>query len=289
MAQSQQKRPFSSFRLLSFDIYGTLIDWEKGILEALGPLRSRLPEGHPLRSDRDDDGLALGAKFNAHEKRIQAAQPSLTYDAVLREAYIALAQELDTLPAADATAVDEALNAEGTAFAASIAHWPAFPDTVAAMRKLKKLGYKLVPLSNVDRTSFGKTLAGPLGGLKEPLSSGDAPLDPFFDAVYTAQDIGSYKPDRRNFDYLIEHVEREFGVPKHEILHVAQSLFHDHESAKAVGLESVWIARGGKDGESGMGGKVEEYVSTGKVGFGWKFASLGEFADAVERERGVEQ
>ena len=64
------------------------------------------------------------------------------------------------------------------------------------------------------------------------------------DAVYTAQDIGSYKPDPRNFAYLILNIQNDFGVPKEEVLHVAQSLFHDHEPAKSVGLESVWIARG---------------------------------------------
>ncbi|KAL1962827.1 hypothetical protein VTN77DRAFT_9102 [Rasamsonia byssochlamydoides] len=296
--QNQQKKPFSSFRLLSFDIYGTLIDWETGIFDALTPLRSRLPEGHPLKSD----AMALGAMFNAHEIRIQAEQPGLRYNAVLREAYVALAREVGALPSpaagGDSDAggdVDSTLSVEGTAFAASITHWPAFPDTVPATRKLKRLGFKLVPLSNVDRASFAKTLSGPLAGLTQPdeeeeAASGPASasglgVDPCFDAIYTAQDIGSYKPDVRNFDYLIEHVARDFGVAKHEILHVAQSLFHDHEPAKKVGLASVWIARGEKDGESAMGGKVEEFLgSEGKVTFGWKFRSLGEFADAVERE-----
>lgn len=298
MAQSEERRPFSSFRLLSFDIYGTLIDWEAGIFDALEPLRTRLPESHALKSDR----LGLGNLFNKHEKQIQAANPTLTYDGVLRDAYIALGQELNVLPAssssAAAAATDLDLNAEGTAFAASIARWPPFPDTVAAMRKLKRMGYKLVPLSNVDWTSFSKTLSGPLAGLKEPFSEEEeeeevasssatpgVPLDPFFDAVYTAQDIGSYKPDLRNFEYLIEHVRQDFGVDKHEILHVAQSLFHDHEPAKKTGLTSVWIARGEKDGESGMGGKVDEFLNSGRVGFAWKFRSLGEFADAVEKER----
>lgn len=268
------QKPFSTYRLLSFDIYGTLIDWEAGILQALSPIRDHLPASSPLKS-RDND-LALGIVFNKHEARLQTENPEATYDKILRDAYIAVAKELlDNVPGEDE------LQTEGVAFADSIAVWPAFPDTVDAMRKLKRLGFKLVPLSNVDHGSFGKTLAGPLGGLKEPLTPGSDPLDPFFDAVYTAQDIGSYKPDLRNFEYLISHVKADFGVEKHEILHVAQSLIHDHVPGKQIGLDSVWIARG-EGGVTGMGGDLEELL--GKVAFAWKFKSLGDFADAVEAE-----
>lgn len=268
------QKPFSTYRLLSFDIYGTLIDWEAGILQALSPIRDHLPASSPLKS-RDND-LALGIVFNKHEARLQTENPEATYDKILRDAYIAVAKELlDNAPGEDE------LQAEGVAFADSIAVWPAFPDTVDAMRKLKRLGFKLVPLSNVDHGSFGKTLAGPLGGLKEPLTPGSDPLDPFFDAVYTAQDIGSYKPDLRNFEYLISHVKADFGVEKQEILHVAQSLTHDHVPGKQIGLDSVWIARG-EGGVTGMGGDLEELL--GKVAFAWKFKSLGDFADAVEAE-----
>lgn len=268
------QKPFSTYRLLSFDIYGTLIDWENGILQALSPIRDRLPESSPLKSREND--LALGIVFTKHEARLQSEKPGATYDKVLRDAYIAVAKEL-----LENTPGEDELQAEGVAFADSIAVWPAFPDTVEAMRKLKRLGFKLVPVSNVDRDSFGKTLAGPLGGLKEPLTPDSDPLDPFFDAVYTAQDIGSYKPDLRNFEYLISHVKADFGVEKHEILHVAQSLRHDHVPSKQIGLDSVWIARG-EGGVSGMGGDVEELL--GKVAFAWKFRSLGDFADAVEAE-----
>lgn len=266
------KRPFSSFRLLSFDIYGTLIDWETGILDALGPLTARLPSTHPLKNDR----IALGNVFNKVEKQIQSTHPDLPYTDVLDRAYQGVAREL--LPDIFNNDDDAVLRTESSTFAESIAHWPAFPDTVDAMRRLKKKGYKLVPLSNVDRASFKKTLAGPLSKLAD---DGDA--SSFFDAVYTAQDVGSYKPDPRNFEYLISHVKSDFGVSKEEMLQVAQSLFHDHEPAKKVGLESVWIARG-EGGESGMGGNVDEYLSQGRVGFGWRYSTLGEFADAVEKE-----
>lgn len=269
---STSQRPFSSFRLLSFDIYGTLIDWESGILDALSPVTARLPPAHPLKIDP----VALGGAFSKIEKKIQSLHPDLPYSGVLASAYRGLARELlpDTFTSDD----DTVLRKESATFAENIAHWPAFPDTVDAMRRLKRKGYKLVPLSNVDRASFKKTLSGPLSGLAD---DGDA--SDFFDAVYTAQDIGSYKPNPRNFDYLISHVKSDFGVSKEEMLHVAQSLFHDHETAKKVGLESVWIARG-EGGVSVMGGDVEEYVNQGRVGFGWRFGTLGEFADAVERE-----
>lgn len=263
-------KPFSSFRLLSFDIYGTLIHWEKGIVAALSPIRARLPDSSPLRTD----DLALASVFVKHELRLQSANPGVTYDQILRDAYVGVATELlsssvdsGLLPS------EEILRAEGLALAESIAVWPPFPDTIAAMRKLKRLGFILVPLSNVDRVSFGKTLAGPLAGLQPPA--------PFFDAVYTAQDIGSYKPDLRNFEYLLSHAERDFGVQKDQILHVAQSLTHDHVPAKQMGLESVWIARG-KDGVSGIGGDVRELA--GRTGFAWRFKDLGEFANAIEAE-----
>ena len=281
--QSQKKadkmtamqKPFSTYRLLSFDIYGTLIDWEVGIFEALSPIRDRLSHSSPLK--RKENYLALGTIFTKHEARLQSDNPGATYNKILRDAYIAVAKEV-----LDHTPGEDQLKAEGVTFADSIAVWPAFPDTVDAMRRLKSLGFKLVPLSNVDHGSFSKTLAGPLGGLKKPLNpSADPPLDPFFDAVYTAQDIGAYKPDLKNFEYLINHAKADFGVGKHEILHVAQSLRHDHVPSKQIGLDSVWIARG-EGGVSGMGGDVGELLD--KVAFAWKFKSLGEFADAVEAE-----
>ncbi|WEW55762.1 hypothetical protein PRK78_001195 [Emydomyces testavorans] len=269
-------RPLTSFRLLSFDIYGTLIDWETGIHEALKPLTSRLPEPHPLKSD----ALALAKAFSNYERETQTAYPYLPYYRVLEIVYEQLAEELHALPQpTDGKDARELLDVEKTSFAASIAAWPAFSDTVDAMRRLKK-HFKLVPLSNIDRASFNKTLHGPLSGVHRDLPESN---QTFFDAIYTAQDIGSYKPDLRNFEYLIAHAKEEFGVERDDILHVAQSLHHDHEPAKKMGLNSVWIARG-EGGVSGMGGQVEEYIETGRVAFGWKFNSLGELADAVEKE-----
>jgi 2-haloalkanoic acid dehalogenase type II len=260
------RKPLISFKLLSFDIYGTLVDWETAIVTALQPLLSHLPSSSPhahLRSDR----IALAALFNRHEHALQAEQPTLRYDKLLAEIYLRIAKALD-ISYQDQSQLD----AEATRFGNSVGDWKAFPDTVDACKRLSKF-YKLVPLSNVDRASFEKTLNGPLHGI------------PFW-RYYLAEDIGSYKPDLRNFEYLLSHVkqdsEAEGGQPieKDDILHTAQSIMHDHVPAKKMGMSSAWIARKG----AGMGGPVEELHKNGGVGYGWRFTTLGEMADAVEAE-----
>ena len=136
------------------------------------------------------------------------------------------------------------------------------------MQKLSKQ-YKLVVLSNVDKASFSRTLSGPLAGVK-------------FDAIYTAEDIGSYKPDVKNFAYLVEHAEKDFGVRKDEILKVAQSLYHDHVPAKAFGLRpSVWIERRPGGEEALMGSRLEDLNE--QVDLAATFKSLGELVEVVEK------
>ncbi len=112
-------------------------------------------------------------------------------------------------------------------FGASVPDWPEFPDSAEALQYLHS-HYKLVILSNVDRLSF---------------RASNTRLKVTFDAIYTAQDIGSYKPSDRNFDYLLKHLQDDFGFGKADILHVAQSLFHDHAPANRAGLASAWIDR----------------------------------------------
>ncbi len=148
--------------------------------------------------------------------------------------------------------------AEDAAFGRSIADWPAFPDTVEALRYLKR-HFRLVVLSNVDRASFQAT---------------HQRLGAVFDAVYTAQDIGSYKPDRRNFVYLIDRL-REQGVPPEKILHVAQSLFHDHVPAQAIGLTTAWIDRRHDTGGWGATAPVPADVR-----YDFRFTSLGALAES---------
>jgi 2-haloalkanoic acid dehalogenase type II len=194
-----------SYKLLSFDIYGTLINWEEGIYSSLLPLLSKLPSSsphHPSNNTPSQTRHFLLSEYTKLEQSIQKEEPTLTYPLVLTKIYTQLAASL-SIPIT---------SEEATTFGSTIGSWPAFPDTVSAMQKLSKY-YKLVVLSNVDKSSFSRTLSGPLSGVH-------------FDAIYTAEDIGSYKPDLKNFAYLVENAEKGFGVKKEEILKVAQSLFH---------------------------------------------------------------
>ena len=250
----------AKYKLLSFDIYGTLIDWESGIYSDLQPLIDRLPEDNQYRSRK----LILGA-YSAHEQTIHREHPTMLYPDVLKECYRRLAAELS------AGIAETEIEEEARTLSQGIGSWPAYPDTVQAMQTLGA-HYKLVVLSNVDKSSFHRTLTGPLAGVH-------------FDAIYTAQDIGSYKPDLKNFQYLINHVTSDLGVEKEAILHVAQSLTHDHVPAKSIGLDpGVWISRGGGEGKgSAMGGSLEVLSGEGKVRLGAVYETLGDFARAVEK------
>jgi 2-haloacid dehalogenase len=204
----------SDFSVLTFDCYGTLIDWETGISEALAPWLVRA-------------GVSLGrdqilAAFAELESAQQVATPSMRYPKLLAEVHRALAERFGIAP--DPKAAEQ--------FGASVGTWPAFADSADALAYLKQ-HYRLVILSNVDRASFAQS---------------NASLGVTFDAVYTAEDIGSYKPDPRNFDYLLGHLAEQ-GIGKEQILHTAQSLHHDHIPAKRIGLATCWIhRRAGKEG-----------------------------------------
>lgn len=227
------------FKVLSFDCYGTLIDWESGILTALGPLLGR--------AGGSFDNESVLAEFAAHESAQQAATPDMPYTDLLSHVHARLA-------GAWGVADDPVENAR---FGASVGDWPAFPDTVAALHALHQR-YRLVILSNVDRRSFQAT---------------QARLGVAFDAIYTAQDIGSYKPDCRNFVYLLERQAAD-GFQKSDILHVAQSLFHDHAPANAVGLASAWIDR--RHAATGWGATAPPPPG---VHYDFRFNSLAELAE----------
>ena len=241
----------ADFDVLTFDCYGTLINWESGIHAALGPLLQRA--GIPLHggapSSRSGVAWSRDAVLEAFariEVRQQENTPGMIYSRLLAEVHGQLASEFGV--AADP--------AEAATFGASIADWPAFPDTVEALRYLRR-HFRLVILSNVDRASFQAT---------------NERLGVTFDAVYTAQDIGSYKPDPRNFDYLVDRLKQQ-GIARRKILHVAQSLFHDHVPAKAIGLARAWIDR-----RSDAGGWGATAPITAEVSYDFRFTSLGEFA-----------
>ncbi|MGH7103168.1 MAG: haloacid dehalogenase type II, partial [Acetobacteraceae bacterium] len=189
------------FHVLTFDCYGTLIDWESGIIAALAPLSGRL--ANPPARNR-----VLEA-FARHESAEETASPALRYPELLARVHRKLAAEWGIAP--DAAAEQR--------FGASVPDWPAFPDSASALAELKQ-HYQLVILSNVDRQSF---------------AGSNRRLGVAFDAIFTAEDIGSYKPDPANFRYLLAHLA-ERGIQKEEILHTAQSLFHDHAPARRAGL-----------------------------------------------------
>lgn len=222
------RRPFPSFKVLSFDIYGTLIDWETGIIRGLSPtLTAQIPDGTAAAAtyrhahEQDDARIKLAEAYHEVEAAVQAEAPQLLYAELLAQVYLRLAARWGVT-------TTERLRAEAEAFGRGCGSWGAFADTVEAMKRLGK-HFKLVPLSNVDRESFSRTCSGPLEGV------------PFW-RVYTAQDIGSYKPDPRNFEYLLKHLDEDDraeggeGIGKVEVLHVAQSLFHDHRPTKTMGM-----------------------------------------------------
>jgi len=206
----------SDFTALTLDCYGTLIDWEAGILAALRPWA----QAHEVTAGDQ----ALLAAFGRAESRRQAAAPTAPYPQILAWVMGDLAAELGAA----------ASRAEASAFAGSVKDWPAFPDSAAALADLKE-HYKLVIVSNVDRASFRHS---------------NARLGVTFDAVVTAEDAGAYKPALRHFQLALARLA-EMGVARGQVLHVAQSLFHDHAPAKRLGLRTMWVNRRGDRGHGG--------------------------------------
>ena len=237
---------FADFDALSFDCYGTLIDWEAGIAAVLGPW------AHARGLTVADEDLLLA--YSAHESAAEAEHPTALYPEILARSMRALGAQFG-VPVGDA---------EAAAFGASVPDWPAFPDSHDALDRLARR-YRLIILSNVDRASF---------------AGSNRRLGVTFTSILTAQDIGSYKPSPRNFEALAAERAR-LGIPEGRLLHVAQSLFHDHVPAKAAGLPTVWINR--RHGRPGWGATPEPPAP---VTPDWTFTSMAEFADAVNAERG---
>jgi 2-haloalkanoic acid dehalogenase type II len=238
----------ADYTTLTFDCYGTLIDWESGIWDAYQPLI--------MASGRGD--IARNAALVTHaglESAQQAATPGMLYPELLSAVHTAFARHYGLETAEDMD----------TAFGASLPHWPAFPDTADALRRLKNR-YKLVILSNVNRAGF---------------AAANRKLGVAFDAIYTAEDVGSYKPDPRNFEHMLARLQVDYGVAPGEILHTAQSLFHDHVPATDFGLAKAWIDRQGLS-EGGDWGATAEVPERPEVDF--LFPTMAAMADAVEKE-----
>lgn len=233
------------FKVLTFDCYGTLIDWETGIWDALQPL-IMINRCNSLAREQ-----ALEA-FAVHESRVEAESQQTAYPVILRMVHARLAEQFGLRTTGE-------LDSD---FGDSIAHWPAFPDSADALRYLKTR-FRLVILSNVSRAGF---------------AASRRKLGVDFDAVYTAEDIGSYKPDPQNFRYMLKRLREAFGIEKAGILHTAQSLFHDHLPAKNMGLCTAWIDRQ-RLSQSGAWGATHQLQEIPQTDF--LFHTLGEMADAV--------
>ena len=237
----------SDFGVLTFDCYGTLIDWESGIAAGLAPLA--VAAGGKLGREE------LLALFAAYEPPQEAATPHLKYSDLLTIVYKRIAEHLDVPAPLD----------ECARFGLSVGDWPAFPDSAGALAYLKQ-HYRLVILSNVDNRSF---------------AASNKKLGLTFDAIYTAEEIGGYKPSPRNFDYMLSNLERR-GIAKAKILHTAQSLYHDHVPANAQGLASAWIDR---RGDKAGGGATKPVAVMPRLDF--KFPSMAALVDAHRRELAV--
>lgn len=198
---------FTRFEVMSFDCYGTLIDWEKGIADDLGALLKR----HGIAVDQE----SLLELYGSLESSIEKG-PFIPYREVLREV-VRLTSDVFSF---------ELLPGEVDCLVESMGRWKPFPDTVAALERLRKR-FQLVVISNVNDDLFA--VSQRLLGIR-------------FHRVFTAEKLGSYKPALRNFERSIE----EIGVPRGKICHVAQSLYHDIAPASQLGIATVWVNRRGE-------------------------------------------
>ena len=239
-------KKITDYSALTFDCYGTMIDWESGIWDALQPII--------LRNKRDD--ITRDAALNAFA-RIETAQelatPKMLYPELLANVHKQLALEFG---------LDNAVKLD-KAFGGSVPHWPAFPDSADALRVLKK-HFKLVILSNVNVAGFAES---------------NKKLGVEFDAVYTAEDVGSYKPNAANFDYLLSHIKSDLGIEPNQILHTAQSLHHDHVPATKAGLHKAWIDRQGLANSENWGATA---IVEHRPNVDFRYSSLMEMAQELK-------
>ncbi len=235
----------TDFKALTFDCYGTLIDWESGMIEGLAPLTGKL--------DKELTRDAILEAHARHESAQQAQTPAKPYRELLPIVYRRLAEEWGVPVEWQDCA----------RYGRSVKDWPAFPDSAEALAYLKR-HYKLVILSNVDNDSF---------------AASNAKLGVAFDAVYTAEDVGAYKPADANFHYMLAKLET-LGIAPGDILHTAESLFHDHAPANKHGLKSCWIYR--RHGQEGFGATMDPGTPPHTD---FRFDSMAELAAAHRREK----
>ncbi|KAI1610224.1 hypothetical protein EDD36DRAFT_467297 [Exophiala viscosa] len=264
--------PLTEYKVLSFDVYGSLIEYKGHILNSFQPLLSRLPSSSPYLdttplSTTIPDSASVGSVeflkvFQKQEDAIKLEKPTKRFDQILTEIWRRIARELNV------QSTEEEAQRFGSD--ANIASWPTFSGTLEALTSLSK-HYKLVALSNIDKYAWSITSSSPTSKLGEVE----------WCKVFTAEDFGedAKRADEIKLETLIEYCTAN-GVEKKEILHVAQSLGHDQAPANRLGLSSVWLIgdgpRWGKEAESKM--VLEKKL----VGYAWRFNNLKEFAEEVE-------
>jgi 2-haloacid dehalogenase len=195
---------FDGVDALTFDCYGTLIDWEAGLWAAFESILT----AHGVSASSDD----VLERYARHEATAEGG-PYLRYRGVLAAGLGGVAEELRFTPDPDEIAT----------FSGSVVDWPAFPDSAAALERLHRR-FRLGVITNCDDDLFAASARR---------------LGTDFDWVVTAEQAGSYKPNEANFHLAFERI----GLPRERIVHVAQSLYHDHVPAKRLGLTTVWINR----------------------------------------------
>ena len=224
---------------LTFDCYGTLIDWEKGILAAVAPLFERVGRAVPAE--------AILRSFVAHEARLEAGSWK-PYREILRAVLIEMAAELNL----------SLLRSESNLLSDLLPHWPPFPDTLSSLQSLSKR-FRLVILSNTDDALFAET---------------QKRLGVRFDEIITAEQVKCYKPGKAHFQEALGRL----NVPVSRVLHVAQSLYHDHVPAQELGFRTAWINRPSLLTGTGLAPSVE--VKPDLI-----FANLAEFVARADEGR----
>ncbi|HZP77209.1 MAG TPA: HAD-IA family hydrolase [Pseudolabrys sp.] len=210
---------FARYKVLTFDCYGTLIDWEAGISNLLRSWQGQIGPSVP-------DDLVLSA-FALRQAKHQQTQPALIYPDVLRRTWRDIEETFGFEHSA----------ARGELFAAEVGNWPPFADTVESLRYLSRF-YKFAILSNVDNASLARTLKR---------------LEVPFLLTVTAEDVGAYKPNLAHFDAAFARLA-QMGISRDQVLHVAQSKHHDIQPARKLGLDCVWVNR--RHGKKGSGATI---------------------------------
>ncbi|WMD22142.1 haloacid dehalogenase type II [Achromobacter seleniivolatilans] len=227
-------------KVLTFDVYGTLIDWETGLNDAL----QQVFRAHGVERT-ESEALQL---FAHHEAQVGAGD-YLPYRDVLAETLVRIGRDLNFKP----------VDAELRAFVESVRDWPAFEDSHDALLRLQK-HFKLAVITNCDDEHFAMS---------------NRQLRVEFDYIVTAELARSYKPSLNNFRLALGSI----GVSRNKVLHVAESLFHDHVPAKKLGLATVWINR--RHNKVGQGATPSAVAAPDA-----EYPSMSAFADAILGEGG---